>query len=161
VFSASAASLVALALAVAVGPEASQVNVNVGPRAPVRPVPPIGSIGGYRPPVRPVPPIGSIGGSHRPRPPGSRPFPPPVRPVPPIGSLRPSIYSPAYFRQFPPGFRTILVGNVPFYYFPALPPGATFVPVRGVSHFVVGGMWLLPHETRGRRIFLVVPPPFF
>ena len=151
-FSARIACLVALALAVAAELSPAQINVNfnIGRRPPAVAVPPIGWIGGHRPPRRPRsrPPLGVV---------VDRPL---VRPVPPIGSLRPNIYSPAYFRQFPPGFRTILVGNTPFHYYPVLPSGARWVTHRGVGFYRAGGMWFQPHFTGGRRVFLAVPPPF-
>jgi hypothetical protein len=162
VFSARTACLAALALAVAAEPAAAQLNVNVnlgrrgrtsigtigGFRPSVRPVPPIGVVDWPRPPVRPVPPIGDINW-----------YRPPVRPVPPIASLRPTIYSPSYRRLFTRGYRTILVGNVAYYYHPALPLGATPVRIRGDRFYHAGGVWYQPWSSGRRQIFLVVPPP--
>jgi hypothetical protein len=99
----------------------------------------------------PVPPRGppAGGGGH---------LAPPGAARAPIGSLRPTIYSPAYFRQFRPGFQPILVGNVAYYYYSVLPPGATWVMHRGTGFYRAGGMWFQPHFTGGRRYSSPCPP---
>jgi hypothetical protein len=140
--------LAALALAAA-SPAAAQINITIGrPRHPLPPY--IGTIGGYRP-LPPVyrPPIGVI-----------TPPRPPWRPVPPVVSLRPMIYPSAYLSRFAPGYETMLVGNVAYYYYPTLPPAATFVPVGGQGYYQAGDVWFQPYTTAGRSLYLVVPPPF-
>ena len=151
-FSARSACLAALALAAAIGPAAAQINVNVNIGGRRRPS--LGTIGGFRP-SRPSarPPLGVVT--------LPQPLPHhPVRPVPPIGSLRPSIYSPAYLSRFPPGRRTVLVGNVPYFYYSVLPRGAVPITWGGGRFYRSGGMWYQPHFSGGRNIFLAVPPLF-
>ena len=143
--------LAAVALtATTVGQAAAQLTINIGrpPRLPPRYN--IGTVGGYRPfpPVYRPPAIGVVA------PPIS-----PYWPVPPVVTLRPTIYPGAYVNLFRPGYQTILAGNVAYYYYPALPPGATFVQVGGAQYYQAGGIWYQPYPFGGQNVFLIVPPP--
>jgi hypothetical protein len=142
--------LAAILALTAASPASAQVNINVNVGRPQ--LPPffnIGTVSGYRPvpPVFRPPMIGVV----KPR--------PPVWGVLPVTTLRPTIYPAVYLNRFTPGFQTILVGTVPYYYYPALPPGATFVTVGGAGYYQAGGIWYQPYAMAGGNVFLVVPPP--
>jgi hypothetical protein len=144
------ACVAVLALAAAAGPAAAQISSNIGrPRHPFAFN--VGTVGGYRPlpPVYRAPAIGVVA-------------PPVVRPswpVPPVVSLRPTIYPAAYLNLFAPGYQTILAGDVAYYYYPALPPGAAFVTVGGAGYYRAGGLWYQPYWNGGQNVYLIVPPP--
>ena len=135
------------------GRAAAQVNINIGiggrPRW-VNPYSHMGTVGWYRPP----PPI------YRPPALGVVVTPPPVfQPVPPMIGLRPTIYSASYMSLFSPGYQTIVANNVPYYFYPTLPVGATFVQVGGAQYYKAGALWYQPFPSAGGTVYLIVPPP--
>lgn len=134
------------------GRAAAQVNINIGvggrPRW-VNPYGHIGTVGWYRPPPA----------LYRPRSLGVVVSPPLYQPVPPIIGLRPTIYSPTYLSLFAPGYQTIVANNVPYYFYPTLPVGATFVQVGGAPYYKAGVLWYQPLATAAGTVYLVVPPP--
>jgi hypothetical protein len=110
----------------------------------------VGVVAGYVPPPVYIPPaIGVVANPYVPAP----PF------VPPVMTLSPTIYAPTYLSLLTPGYQTIMAYNTAFYYYPALPFGATFVQVRGAPYYFAGGIWYQPYLTGAQTIYLVAPPP--
>ncbi len=135
------------------GRATAQININIGvggrPRW-VNPYSHLGTVGWYRPlpPIYRPPAVGVV-------------VPPPVyQPVPPMIGLRPTIYSASYVSLFTPGYQTIVANNVPYYYYPTLPVGATAVYFGGARYYRAGRLWYQPYSIASGNIFLVVPPPF-
>jgi hypothetical protein len=132
------------------GRATAQINISIGGRPRMyNPYSHLGTVGWYRPPppIYRTPAFGVV-------------VPPPVyRPVPPMIGLRPTFYPAAYTNLLTPGYQTIVANNVPYYYYPALPLGATFVQVGEAQYYRAGGLWYQPYPTAGGNIFLVVPPP--
>jgi hypothetical protein len=146
--------LTALGLTAA-SPAAAQINIqvnNVQINNMRHPLPPyLGTVGAYRPPppMFPPPAVGTVRRSYV-----------VTRRVPSVVSLRPNLYPTTYMSRFNPGYQTVLVGNIAYHYYPALPPGAAFTMVGGVGYYQAGGVWYQPYAMGGQNLFLVVPPPF-
>jgi len=71
----------------------------------------------------------------------------------------PGRYERDYFRRFRPGYRTLMIGPNPYYYYPVLPPGYQTVLVRGQPYYVYEGIYYQPYLYQGGTIYVVVPPP--
>ncbi len=65
-------------------------------------------------------------------------------------------YSAAYLARIPPGYATLEIGRVPYYYTPVLPPGSQPVTVGGVSLFASNGVFYQPYFLGGRTVYVVV-----
>jgi len=89
----------------------------------------------------------------------------PVLPVAPVTVVQQTVLNPApapmpytaaYLTRIPPGFPTLAVGGVNYYYTPVLPPGSQPVTVGGANYFVSNGVTYQPYFLGAQTVYLVV-----
>lgn len=111
---------------------------------------PFGGLAVVRPPVFPILPVAPIV---------------PVAPVFPVSVVQQTVlnpapapmpYTPAYLARIPPGFLTLAVGGVNYYYTPVLPPGSQPTTVGGATYFVSNGVSYQPYFLGEQTVYLVV-----
>ncbi len=108
---------------------------------------PFGGLAVARPPIVPVLPVA------------------PIVPVAPVTVVQQTVLNPApapmpytaaYLTRIPPGFPTLQVGGVNYFYTPVLPPGAQPSTVGGVNYFVSNGVTYQPYFLGAQTVYLVV-----
>jgi hypothetical protein len=68
----------------------------------------------------------------------------------------PMPYSPTYFARIPPGFLTLSIGGVNYFYTPMLPPDSQPTTVGGAAYFVSNGVTYQPYFLGAQTVYLVV-----
>ena len=68
-------------------------------------------------------------------------------------------YRDDYFKRFRPGYWPIVVGDVQYYVYSALPIGFQTVVVNGVTYYLFEGVYYLPYIYGGQTVYMAVPPP--
>jgi len=89
----------------------------------------------------------------------------PVAPVLPVSVVQQTVLNPApaplpytlgYLARIPPGYPTLAVGGVNYYYTPVLPPGSQPTTVGGANFFVSNGVTYQPYFLGMQTVYLVV-----
>lgn len=68
-----------------------------------------------------------------------------------------SPYRDEYFRLFPPGYRTILLGDALYYIYDSLPLGCPPVLINGITYYSCGGVYYQPYLYGGQTVYMVAP----
>jgi hypothetical protein len=118
--------------------------------------------GEHRPEVRPVAPVVVPRVEHH----------EPVRHYEPPGIVRHEHYEAPgnwgrwrnpyrddYWRRFRPGWFPIVIGDVQYYAYPALPAVCQTVVVNGVAYYLCDGIYYQPYIYMGQTVYMAIPPP--
>ena len=68
-------------------------------------------------------------------------------------------YREDYYRHFRPGWFPIVVGDIQYYGYSALPGACQTVIVNGVTYYFCDGVYYQPYLYGGQTVFMAVPPP--
>lgn len=89
----------------------------------------------------------------------------PVVPIAPVHVVQQTVLNPApaplpytagYLARIPPGYLTLQVGGVNYYYTPILPPGSQPSTVGGATYYVNNGVTYQPYFLGAQTVYLVV-----
>jgi hypothetical protein len=89
----------------------------------------------------------------------------PVVPVAPVTVVQQTVlnpapapmqYTPGYMLRIPPGYLTLQIGGVNYFYTPVLPPGSQPTTVRGDTYYVSNGVTYQPYFLGMQTVYLVV-----
>ncbi len=109
-----------------------------------------GRAGWIQPPLAPILPVAPVA---------------PIFPVAPMNVVQQTVlnpapgplpYSPGYLALIPPGYPTLAVGGINYFYTPVLPPDAQPITVGGVNYFVSNGVTYQPYFVGAQTVYLVV-----
>jgi hypothetical protein len=68
-------------------------------------------------------------------------------------------YRDEYWRRFRPGWFPIVIGDVQYYAYPALPAVCQTVVVNGVAYYLCDGIYYQPYIYQGQTVYMAIPPP--